>query len=288
MSNCKHPGLAKWPFFLGDLALLVFAGFIVYQSAAPLGLWQTAILLVAVSLGACLGALPFLREYQAEVKLSEADALANTVAQIQNLEQIKTQIATATFQWHAVQEQSSQTVAAAKEIGDRMRGELDEFCAFLRKASDAERTHLRLEVEKLRRSEGEWLQVVVTVLDHVFALRQAALRANQPGPIEQLNKFQFACRDAARRMGVVAFEPQAGEPFDSNIHQLPDADKTPEAPAQIADILAVGFTYQGQLVRRALVTTRTDAPAGAQDQLELIEAPPSESTPIEEDPAQTS
>ena len=49
------------------------------------------------------------------------------------------------------------------------------FGDFLRKSNDAEKSHLRLEVDKLRRSENEWLQILVRILDHIFALHQAAM-----------------------------------------------------------------------------------------------------------------
>ena len=64
---------------------------------------------------------------------------------------------------------------------------------------DVDLRKVRLEVEKLRRAEGEWLQVLVRVLDHVYALHLGALRSGQPNLIEQLSNFQNACRDAARR-----------------------------------------------------------------------------------------
>jgi len=74
---------------------------------------------------------------------------------------------------------------------------------------------LRLEVEKLRRVESEWLQVAVRMLDHVYALHQGACRSGQPHLIEQVGSFQNACRDAARRVGVTPFTANEGEPFDA-------------------------------------------------------------------------
>jgi len=64
--------------------------------------------------------------------------------------------------------------------------------------------HLELETAKLRRAEGDWLQVTVRILDHVFALYVAAARSGQPRLAEQIAAFQNACRDAARRVGLVA------------------------------------------------------------------------------------
>ena len=48
-----------------------------------------------------------------------------------------------------------------------MTGEVQALTEFMKRANDSERATLRLEVEKLRRWESEWLQVAVQMLDHV-------------------------------------------------------------------------------------------------------------------------
>ena len=90
----------------------------------------------------------------------------------------------------------------------------------MQRANDSERATLRLEVEKLRRAEADWLQVLVRMLDHVYALHQGALRSGQPMLIEQVGNFQNACRDAARRVGLTPFTANEAEPFDAQRHQL--------------------------------------------------------------------
>ncbi|MBC8094179.1 MAG: nucleotide exchange factor GrpE, partial [Akkermansiaceae bacterium] len=137
------------------------------------------------------------------------------------------------------------------------------FNEFIQKTNDSEKATLRLEVEKMRRAEVEWLQVVVRILDHVFALHQAAARSKQPGIAEQLGKFQMACHDAARRIGLAAFAAAPAEAYDAQRHQLvdgPDA-KAPEGAA-IEDTVATGYTFQGRLIRPAMVRLRKDELAG--------------------------
>lgn len=253
MSNGVPPKLTKWPFFLGDALLVGLAIVVVYRGSSPLTLWEGSVCLIATLAGAWICALPFLREYQAAVRLSEANALTTTVAQIGNLEQIKTQISSATAQWQTVQEHSTQTVAAAREITDRMQTELHEFCVFLQKAHETEKNHFKLEAEKLRRGERDWLQATVLILDHVFALHTAASKSGQPALLAQLNQFQFACRDAVRRVGLVGFAPALKDPFDPQVHQLEEGAVPPEGISQVEEVLAVGYSYQGELVRRALV-----------------------------------
>lgn len=255
MSNSVAPKISKWPFVFGDVLLIAFAAFVAAQSSRPISALEAGICLSALGIGAWLAAVPFLREYQATLALGEADVLATTVGQIQNLDALKTHIVNATNQWHGVQEQSTKTVAAARELSDRMKAELGEFCEFLKKSNEAEKQHLKLEVEKLRRGEGEWLQTVVHLLDHVFALHAAATRTRQPALMKQLDQFQFACRDLVRRMGLLAFAPSPSEPFNPESHQLPDAIQPAESGSLVASVLAPGYTYQGRMVRRALVTT---------------------------------
>ena len=112
---------------------------------------------------------------------------------------------------------------------------------------------MRLEVEKLRRMEGDWIKVTVQMLDHIYAIFRAAERSGQQTLITQLGQFQNACRDVARRMGLAPFMPVIGEAFDARAHQLPDPKMQGNEGAAIQDVMACGYTYQGQLLRRALV-----------------------------------
>ena len=87
-----------------------------------------------------------------------------------------------------------------------MATEVHTFTEFQQKMNDGEKTALRLEVEKLRRAEGEWLQVLARILDHIFALHNAA-QSGKPEVTEQIAQFQNACRDVARRVGLVQLSP---------------------------------------------------------------------------------
>lgn len=278
MTDSAVPKLSKWPFVIGDLVLASFAAVVVFRTPGPLDAWQIMASLVAVVAGGWLCALPFLREHRAAVKLSEASLLADAVTQIEHLEQIRTEITGATGHWHAIQEQSKQASAAAKQVADQMKGQLNDFCAFLGKAREAEKDHLKLEVEKLRRAERDWVQAAVLVLDHIFALHTAAVRTGQPGVIAQLNQFQFACRDALRRVGLNPFAPAPGDAFNPQLHQLENGAASPEVEAPVSQLLALGYTFQGELVRRALVRVEAANPGAAP------EAEPAGPNPALEEP----
>jgi len=190
------------------------------------------------------------------MKLAEAGALTTVVAQLRDLESIAGQISGATGKWQEAQEQADKTAKVARDIAERMTAEVKAFTEFLQRANDTERATLRLEVEKLRRGENEWLQVLVRILDHVYALNQGALLSGQPTLIEQLRRFQDACRDAARRVGLTPFTASEAEPFDPQRHQLVEPAAKPPAGATVTETIATGYTFQGKMLRPALVRLR--------------------------------
>lgn len=263
MSMPATAPVTRWPFFLGDALLVGFALLLFFSSRAP---GNTAMLIAAtvcVALGAWLGVMPFLMEDRALRRREEAEGLAGTITQIQNLEAVGARISEATAQWQSIHEHASKAAAAARTTSETMNTEMKSFIEFFEKANDAERQHLRLEVDKLRRGEQDWAAVLVRIMDHVYAIHAAAVRAGQPNVVRQLTQFQEACRDAARRVGLVPFEIEPGTPFDPERHLTSDG-KTPEADAKVAATLATGYTLRGQKIRPALVQLEGEpASAGA-------------------------
>ena len=256
MNEVSEWKIAKWPFLLANAILLALATAVIWKSAHPISSADTAIAVASAALGALLGCLPFVMEYRAVKKLIEVNAVTSVAEQLHDLKKYSAQIAAATDQWARVQdvtkEHADKTVAGAREIAERMATEIREFNEFQAKLNDTEKGALRLEVEKLRRTEGEWLQVVARILDNVFALHVAAVRSGQPELIEHIGSFQNACRDAARRVGLVPFAAEVGEKFDAQKHRARGVENPP-AEVAIAETLSPGFTFQGRPLRPALV-----------------------------------
>lgn len=259
MMDEKSKGLPKWPFFLGDVLLLGAAYFIYAASPRPLGPWEIVAFGACVAFGAALGVWPFVLEHQTNLKSINNTLLGSATEKLQDLGQVAAQITAATNEWQNVQLQSEKISGVAREITDRIAAESRQFAEFMQQANDTEKATLRLEVEKLRRAEGEWLQVVIRMLDHVHALFSGAVRSGQPRVAEQIQQFQNACHDAARRVGLVPFGAQPGDPFDAQRHQTPTGEP-PAADAKIGETLAAGFTYQGRMLRPALVRPAEAAP----------------------------
>ena len=263
MTEAQNYRVAKGPFFLAGALLMVFAYFFIWKAPNTAGHWEIAA--ACVVMGALLGVLPFYLDYCAMGKLIEINALGTVAEKIQKLEQLAGQISAATNQWAAVQESvgghAGKTADAARQIADKMSAEVREFSEFMNKMNDSEKTALRLEVEKLRRGEGEWLQMLVRILDHVFALHAAAHRSSHPKVAEQITQFQNVCLSTVRRVGLATFAARPQDPFDASRYQIEDGQKPAEG-AVIAETIAAGYTFQGKLLRPALVRLRDpDAPA---------------------------
>lgn len=271
MNDSTPPSINKIPFFIADLVLLAAAAWVAWHSPAPLALKPALLCSGLVIIAAIFSILPFLTEFKAATKAAEYANLADAMAQIQNLEAVAKQIASATAQWQDVQTAAGRTTNAAQEIATRMDGELEHFKQFIQQANDSEKSTLRLEVEKLRRSEGDWLQITVRIFEHIFALHQAAVRSGNPELTEQLSHFQHACRDGARRIGLIAFSANAGETFDPKCHKVLDSAKAVDG-AHVAETLALGFSFQGKLLRPALVKLQTSEAPKAESSADNSEA----------------
>jgi molecular chaperone GrpE (heat shock protein) len=256
MNEASDWKIAKWPFLLFAAALLIVAAILACRPAHAITQTEIILATASVALGALLGCLPFILEYRATKKLIEVNAVSTVAEQLQDLKKYSAQIAAATDQWALVQDatkgSAEKTAAGAHEIAERMAAEIREFNEFQAKLNDSEKAALRLEVEKLRRTEGEWMQVVVRILDHIFALHNAAARSGQPELAEQIAHFQNACRDAARRVGLTPFVAEPDEKFDAQKHRAHGVENPP-AEAVAAETLAPGLTFQGRLIRPALV-----------------------------------
>jgi molecular chaperone GrpE (heat shock protein) len=271
--------IPKWPFLLANAILLGVAAGVIYKAAHPISDLEIGLATGGVALGALLGCLPFILDYRATGKLIEVNAVGTVAEQLQDLKKYSAEIAAATGQWALVQEttrgNTEKTVAAAAEIAGRMTEEIRDFNEFQVKLNDTEKGALRLEVEKLRRAEAEWLQVVARILDHIFALHNAAARSGQPELAEQIGQFQNACRDAARRVGVTPFQAAPEEKFDAQKHRAHGVENPP-AEAVVAETLAPGLTFQARLIRPALVRLRDASAPAAEPAKETPEAAPEE------------
>ncbi|PAW88698.1 MAG: nucleotide exchange factor GrpE [Pedosphaera sp. Tous-C6FEB] len=284
MSDRPATRLARWqsllPFLIGAAMLDYFAWWVVEKSDHPINIWIGVLALVSVAGAAWCSVYPFVTDAETGAKLEELDKLQSAAHQIQNLEKVANQVTIATSQWQNVQEHNTKAIESAKQVSEEMTQEAIRFADFMKKASDSEKATLRLEVDKLKRTEADWLQVVVRVLDHVYALNRAGKHTGQQNLIEQLAHFQNACRDATRRIGLVAFAPAAGDTFEPGQHQTADGRKDVPDDAKIFETVATGYTFQGQMLRPALVLL--DPPKGPLPAQPAVATAPPANAPAED------
>lgn len=259
----------RWPFYAADAALLLAGAGLAYRAHAPYDGVTTAAIALCVAAGAGLLALPFLREHAGAVKLWEQANLAEAAGQLSQVAEMARQVQAATAHWHSVQEAAGRAEAATRAAAAQVAAEVARFGEVLTRADQQEKHALRFELDKLRRAEAEMLQVLVHTLDHVHALHGAGVRSGQSQLLRQLANFRAACLDTVRRVGLVSFEAQPGEPFNPQAHQTMDGKEPPQGHVVTATV-ACGYSFQGQPVRRILVAT----------------AAPGEAGPVAENPAQ--
>lgn len=260
------PRVAYWPFIGVDLLLVATAWLIYHQANRPMVHYEVAAIALCTALGAWLAVWPLVLQHRADLARDERTDLVGTLAQLQQLDQLAERIALATGQWQTAQEHAAGAVNAAREIAERMSAEQKAFQVFIEQAAGTQRQHLELEVNKLRRAEGDWLQTAVRILDHVYALYVAAQRSGQPHLAAQIDAFQNACRDAARRVGLVPLVVTPGTPFDPNVHQPYDPATAVPANALVGDTIGAGYSFQGRLLRRVVVLLQP----GAQPEAPLV------------------
>ncbi len=273
--------ISKLPFLLGDLLLLVLSGLLLVNVPHPLTAKMAALLVLCVGMAACLGILPFVLEFRANFRKALNDDLADTAAQIAELKTLTGELELLKGNLASIQEQTARAAAASREVGDKLSSEAKAFTEFLKRTDEKERGFLRLEAEKLRRQEGTWLKGYVGILDHVYALYQGGRRSGQKNLIEQLGAFQRACRESARLVGLVPYEVARGDRFDKTIHQLMDPKADQDIAAIVDHTIAVGYRFQGQLIRPAVVAVTSPAQeptAPASGQLSLP-VPPTDAEP---------
>lgn len=252
MSLSEAPRTPKWPYLLADVVLVATAAAVAWK-AAPVWTWKEISLVGGLTgLGAWIFIQPFQKDHEAAVKLLEQVNLASAAEKLGSLEKTAQQIAAATAQWQDIQTISTKTVNAAGNIASQIAAEAKGFSEFLTRANDGEKATLRLEIEKLRRGEKDSLQVVIHLMDHCFALFQAAMASGQPQLIQQIGNYRNACIDATRRVGILPYEAQAGEPFDAERHEIADGSE-PLQGATVERTIAWGYTFQGVGIRRIQV-----------------------------------
>jgi hypothetical protein len=246
--------LAKWPFLLGDAILLV-AAYLIYGLNAPqMGFWQMSLALLCVATGAGLSITPYLVEYWVASRRVDMRGPSLAVEQLRILESAAAQITAATARWESAQPETSKTTTAANSTTEGKRdAEAQGSTESTPRTKASGLPTPPIEVEHLRQQESDWVQALVRMLDHVYALQQGALQSGQPTLIEQISTFQDACREVAKHVELRPFVAEPDEEFDRQRHQLCESEGPVPSRAIVAETIATGYTFRGRLLRPASV-----------------------------------
>ena len=242
----------KWPFLFADIVFIGLGYWISTLIQGEAELWQVASILSCAVLGAGFAVAPFYFEYSAESKAIEIPQLTSVVKEVSKMEEVGELIADASKNWENIQDASAQTAKLADEIAAGIAATVKDHDKFMATANSEQLATLKFEVEKLRRSETNWANSLINVLDLVYRLERSAAESGKKQFIETMGLFQNQCRDVARRAGLVAIIVKSGTPFDSEVHRLPN-DGQGKVGKNISETLLPGYRLQGKLMRKPLV-----------------------------------
>ena len=192
----------KWPFLTADIIFIGLGYWISTLIQGEPQSWQIISILVCAGLGAGFAVAPFYFEYRAEAKAVEIAQLTTVAREVNKMEDTAKLIAEASANWSAVQETSEQTAKLAEEIASGMAATVKDHDSFMANAKTEELSTLKLQVEKLRRTEADWANTLVGMLNLVYQLEQSAISSGKEQFIQTMGKFQGHCREIARRVGL--------------------------------------------------------------------------------------
>ena len=156
----QTPRLPKWPFLIGDAALLGAAWLIGTHSNTPLP--SEAVFAIA---GCCVcavitGAIPFLADYarKQDVALDERQRSLESLARTASTAAEQISIAAAGF--NEIAELVQKNIRHAEQLPQKLHEKIAEFQARLALTTDEEKEELERELASLRSSESEKLESI--------------------------------------------------------------------------------------------------------------------------------
>lgn len=243
----------KWPFLFADMIFIGLGFWISTLIQGEAELWHVTSILSCAVLGAGFAVTPFFFEYRTESKAIEIAQLSSVAKEVNKMEEVAELITGASKNWENIQDASAQTAKLGDEIASGIAATVKDHSKFMASANSEQLTTLKFEVEKLRRTETDWANSLINVLDLVYRLERSAADSGKEQFIETMSLFQNQCRDIARRVGLVAIMVKPGSPFVSEDHRLPN-DELGEAGQDVSETLLPGYRLQGNLIRKPLVS----------------------------------
>ncbi len=236
MSNrsATPPSVARWPFVLGDILLLVIAAITLFTAGASPGPVPLIVATVCIAGGVGLLLAPYLLEYEARVRLAEAAARDASDAQHRRMIQTAEQLAHAVARSQSTEEQAGQALGTLEELAERLTTQADELAQALNRSGEREQARLAGEVDQLARERDGRLGEIGARLD-ALAAALAEARANEHAAgaahAKALEGLRAQFRGLADKLDALA-RPQ--EPATSSKNPAPPPPAPPlEEPASV-------------------------------------------------------
>jgi biopolymer transport protein ExbB/TolQ len=161
----QTPRLPKWPFLVGDCALIGAAWLIADRAAHPLPAEAMLAIGGCAACAAIVGAIPFVADYarkqdqaldERQRSLESLESLARTLSGAAE------QISIAAGGFNEIAELSQKNLRHAEQLPQKLHEKIAEFQARLAQATDEEKDEMERELAILRGSESEKLESTAT------------------------------------------------------------------------------------------------------------------------------
>jgi hypothetical protein len=171
----QTPKLPKWPFLVGDAALLGAAWLIASDASQPLAPESAMAIAACVICAAIAGAIPFLTDYARR----QDEALDNRQRSLEALARTSAaaaeQISIAAAGLRETTESAERSLGQARELPEALRKEIAEFGAQLARSRAEERKAFDKEVGALRTSLAGQIEAATGKLDRAAAELEKAM-----------------------------------------------------------------------------------------------------------------
>lgn len=252
MSNLPSdtPRLPKWPFLVGDAALLGGAVILALRNPAPLSPALIFAITGCVALAAILGVIPFLADYAAQQdealdnRQRSLDALTRTVAGSAE------QISAAASGLHELSELARAQVEQVQALPDKLAAELETLQIAQNETLTAENKNLKKQLKSLKGTETEKLTELTG------KIQQA---------IEEIEKLKLA--------STASKKPRATKTKSVESNPEPATEILPDAPAP--EIEVKPLSSEDEIIE---VQTPDPEPAQVAPKAEPTEPAPEPST----------
>jgi len=215
----QTPKLPKWPFLVGDAALLAAAGLIAENAAQPLPIEAIAAIVACVICAAIAGAIPFLADYARRQDEALDTRQRSLEALARNATAAADQISIAAAGLRETADSAQRSLGEAEQLPRKLQEQIAEFGAQVARNRAEDKKALEKEMTALRSAMADRLEAVVDKI-----LRQKVDEASTPRFLEERGGTPRLPSTAADSVSRTA-------PVDIKKEPVPEPAPEPEAPA---------------------------------------------------------